>query len=193
MFSYIQAHQDENPKNTQAPRMLDCLYMRPLTNHGGHELLHLATGRLLSRPKVDIVPMTDSVINTVNALAASDGITGLKMLTKTGQVLYDSAWIAGVDYEEQQQQEDEDDEQEQENLNDDQDDDDDNENDDPNEAMEILAEEPNPNPIQAEPQQEHQHEDEDEDSYVLANEQEHSEEESSDDDQAEEELQQPLR
>ena len=37
---YVQAHDDEQIKNNNKPRALDCLYLRPTGNHqGGHELL----------------------------------------------------------------------------------------------------------------------------------------------------------
>jgi hypothetical protein len=43
--------------------------------------------------------MTQSVIKTVEEMAANQRIKGLRVRTRTGQILYDSAWIAGVDYE----------------------------------------------------------------------------------------------
>ena len=42
--------------------------------------------------------MTKDVIDVVNAMGAAQGMHGLKIETKTGQVLWNSAWIAGVDY-----------------------------------------------------------------------------------------------
>ena len=104
IFSYVQATDSPNPKNNQRPRTLDCIYLRPLTNaQGGHELLHLATNRVITRVKEQIVPVPcpDSIIQAVHALAAKEGMPkGLKIQTKHGHMLYDSAWTAGV--EEQQ-------------------------------------------------------------------------------------------
>jgi hypothetical protein len=48
-FSYLQAHDVPNPTNSQAPRSIDCIYLRPLSNaQGGHELPHLSTGRVMT-------------------------------------------------------------------------------------------------------------------------------------------------
>ena len=45
------------------------------------------------------LPLTSNVINLVHALADRDGIPdGLKIMTKTGHILYDSTSLAGVDY-----------------------------------------------------------------------------------------------
>jgi hypothetical protein len=105
MFSYVQAHDEPKPSNTQAARTIDCIYLRPLSNiQGGHELMNLATGKTITRRKVTVVPMTQAVIDTVERMASQQGMKGLKLRTKTGNILFDSAWIAGVDYQPQQQQ-----------------------------------------------------------------------------------------
>jgi hypothetical protein len=40
------------------------------------------------------------VIDLVHAMADADGMSnGLKIKTRFGKILFDSAWIAGVDYE----------------------------------------------------------------------------------------------
>jgi hypothetical protein len=68
---------------------------------GGHELLHLQTNAMITRRKVTPIPITPAVITQVNLLAEQDGMPqGLKIASRTGQILYDSAWIAGVDYRE---------------------------------------------------------------------------------------------
>ena len=47
--TYIQAIQENNPKNTQAPRTIDAIYLRPLKNiQGGHEVMNLATGAVVT-------------------------------------------------------------------------------------------------------------------------------------------------
>jgi hypothetical protein len=44
--------------------------------------------------------MTKNVIDLVHTLANNDNMTnGLKIETKTSHILYDSSWIAGVDYD----------------------------------------------------------------------------------------------
>ena len=59
------------------------------------------------------MPVTATVIKTVEALAKADGMKGLKIRSRTGEILYDSAWIAGVDYEEDAADEDYDPEEDQ--------------------------------------------------------------------------------
>jgi hypothetical protein len=46
--AYVQAHHEPDPKNTQHPRTLDCVYLRYTDNdQGGHHLLDLRTGRTI--------------------------------------------------------------------------------------------------------------------------------------------------
>ena len=98
---YVQAHEDRSPKNTQEQRTLDCIYLRPTDNDQiGHEVLNLATGQTITRHQVTPVPITATIIKAVEALAEKDGMKGLRIKTKTGQILWDSAWTAGVDYDE---------------------------------------------------------------------------------------------
>jgi hypothetical protein len=74
--------------------------LHPLPNQqGGHMLLDLHTKRTITRRTVTPVPVTAAVIATVEAMAAKEGIKGLNIRTKTGHILYDSTWTAGVDYE----------------------------------------------------------------------------------------------
>ena len=44
------------------------------------------------------MPMTQAIINLVEAMADKQGMDGLKLTSCTGHILWDSAWIAGVDY-----------------------------------------------------------------------------------------------
>jgi hypothetical protein len=118
--TYVQAHTEPSPSNTQDPRTLDAIYLRPDGNlQGGHQLMDLRTGKIINRRKITPLPITQSVIDTVNAMAKSQDMPqGLKIATKTGRLLYDSTWIAGVDYEEENNEnDDEEDEDENENEN----------------------------------------------------------------------------
>jgi len=96
-FSYVQAHNEPNPSNSQEPRSLDCIYLRSLSNaQGGHELYDLNTGRVITRRRVTVISMTANVIQRVEQIASSEGMKGLKMTNNSGKILYDSSWIAGV-------------------------------------------------------------------------------------------------
>jgi hypothetical protein len=57
---------------------------------------------IITRHWVTPIPPTPAVIKMVHHIAKSDGVPkGLKITNNTGQVLYDSTWIAGVDYDEE--------------------------------------------------------------------------------------------
>ena len=97
--SYVQAHDEPDPSNTQAPRTLDAIYLRPIEN--GHEVYNLATKRIIQRRDLTVLPITPTVIKAVEDIAAEEQQKGLRINTKTGQVIYDSSWTAGVDYDEE--------------------------------------------------------------------------------------------
>jgi hypothetical protein len=47
--SYIQAHDNTNPKNSNSPWTVDCIYLRYRDNfQGGHELLNLETNQIIT-------------------------------------------------------------------------------------------------------------------------------------------------
>jgi hypothetical protein len=100
---YVLAHDEPQPSNTNAPRALDCIYLRPLENaQGGHELLHLQTNDVVKRRKLTKAVVTPSIIKMVHKLAEIDGMPkGLKIANRANQILFDSAWIAGVDYDDE--------------------------------------------------------------------------------------------
>ena len=102
--TYVQAHDKPNPTNTTAPRTLDCIYLHYNNNQqGGHELLHLPTNQLITRRTVTPIPITPAIIKQVHQLAEHDGMPkGLKITNRVGHVLFDNAWIAGVDYAEEE-------------------------------------------------------------------------------------------
>ena len=97
-------HDDNNHKNTPAPRLLDFLYLCPTSSkQEGHELLQLQTYCFITRHKVTPVPITRSIISQVHALARLDGmLPSLKITNHTNQTLFDSAWTPGVDYNEEE-------------------------------------------------------------------------------------------
>ena len=102
--TYVQAHDEPDPSNTNAPRTLDGIYLCYNDNEqGGHDVLHLQTNRIITRRRVTPIPITPAIIKMVHRIAENDGMPkGLKITNNTGQVLYDSTWIAGVDYEEEE-------------------------------------------------------------------------------------------
>ena len=85
----------------QAPCTIDSFYMRYTNNcQGGYELLDLHKDQTITHHHVTTIPMTQTIIDPVHAMAARKNMpTGLKIGMKTGVTLYESTWIARVDYE----------------------------------------------------------------------------------------------
>ena len=103
--AHVQAFHEEKPKNTNHPRTIDCVYLRPLNNkQGGHELMNINTERKTTRPRVWELPVTDLIIQRIEELAAKDGIRSLKLTNRNKTIVYPSDWIAGVDYQGKQPQ-----------------------------------------------------------------------------------------
>ena len=82
--TYVQANQENNPTNTQAPRTIDAIYLRPLKNvQGSHELMNLATGSVITRNKVWERPATEMVIKAVEDMAEQKGIKTSKLTNRS--------------------------------------------------------------------------------------------------------------
>ena len=98
--TYVQADQIPDPKNTPAARTIDAIYLRPLLNkQGGHEVMNLATGRVVTCVKVWEKPATEFVIKAVETMAAEQKIKSLKVTGQNKVPLFPANWIAGVDYD----------------------------------------------------------------------------------------------
>ena len=108
--AYVQANQENTPTNTNAPRTIDAIYLRPLDNkQGGHELMNLQTGMVITRNRVWEQPVTDLVIKAVETMAEEQGIKSLKLTGRNKIPLHPADWIAGVDYQPNQNEIDDDD------------------------------------------------------------------------------------
>ena len=85
--TYVGAPNEAQPYNTMAARGLDCIYLRPLYSaHGGHELLHLPTGRKITRHgRIIALPTPQAVINRVHTLAKRD--------KQTRKLKFKSKWL----------------------------------------------------------------------------------------------------
>ena len=105
---------------------MDCICLcYNASAQGGHELLHLQTNRTIIRRNVTPIAIatTPAIIKQVHRLAELEGMpTGLKIQNRTRQILFDSAWIAGVDYNEENFEDKDDPDYEEEDEDDDQDD-----------------------------------------------------------------------
>jgi hypothetical protein len=68
---------------------------------GENELLHLQTNKVVKRRNLTKIPITPSIVKQVHALAELEEMqAGLKITNRANQVIFNSAWIAGVDYDE---------------------------------------------------------------------------------------------
>ena len=72
--SYVQAHEEPSPTNTQAARTVGAICLGPTGNlQGSYKFLNLRTGRLITRRSWTSLPMPDEVIARVNALGKAEG------------------------------------------------------------------------------------------------------------------------
>ena len=95
--SYVQAFNENNPTNQNAPRTLDGIYLRPNSNRqGGHIVMDIATGRVITRSRVTVVPVSEAIIRAVERMAARDGIQPLKILDRNKRLLNPDVWFTGV-------------------------------------------------------------------------------------------------
>ena len=89
----MQALDEPNVKNTNEPRTLDCLFLRPnAIKQDGCELLHLPANKIIIRRKIWSVLVTKSVIAQVEAIAKrEDRPKGLKIKNENGAALFDNS------------------------------------------------------------------------------------------------------
>ena len=84
----IASHENKPQKNDPRPRGLDVIYLRPLSDlQGGHEVLHLASGRVINRPKFTPVVMTEMVIKRVEQMAKEQGLKSCKFFDRKRNLL----------------------------------------------------------------------------------------------------------
>ena len=74
---------------------------------GGHELMDLTSGLVITHANVTEIPVTDLVIKAVEKMGYDQGFptTGMKFTNRQGQIYLDNDWIAGVDYDEYEYEE----------------------------------------------------------------------------------------
>ena len=72
--SYVQAHEEPDPTNTQAARTVGAICLGPTGNmQGSYKFLNLRTGRRITRRKWTHLPMPQDVIDRVNELGRAEG------------------------------------------------------------------------------------------------------------------------
>ncbi len=98
---YVQAEVWTNPRNSNLPRTLDCIYFQPAQNRQeGHELMHIQTGELVTARKLTQVPITDAVKSAVERLAKRQGMRqSIKIESRVDIPIVPADWIAGVEHD----------------------------------------------------------------------------------------------
>ncbi|CAJ1966653.1 unnamed protein product [Cylindrotheca closterium] len=90
--------------NSMEPRSIEAIYIEPTKGQRtGHRVLNLNAKKMISRPKVVVLPVTNQVIQRVEAWAAAEGVTSMKFFDKKRdlETFQDGDQIAGVDDTEQ--------------------------------------------------------------------------------------------
>jgi hypothetical protein len=73
--AYAQVHEENTPTNSMTPRTIGAICLGPTGNaQGGYRFMSLLTGKLLYRRSFSVVPVTDLVIDHVNALGMRDEV-----------------------------------------------------------------------------------------------------------------------
>ena len=100
--TYVLGNNEPKTTHKNAPRILDCIYLRATDSaQGYHNLRHLQTNSVITRNRVTRALITPTIINQENYIADRECMpSGIRISNRTGLVLYDSAWISGVDYSE---------------------------------------------------------------------------------------------
>ena len=98
--TYVLASNYPKPTNKNEPRRLDCIYLQATDSAKGvHEFLHLQTNSVVTRNRVTPAPITPTNINQVHSIIYRKGMSSeIKFASRIELVLYDSAFISGVDY-----------------------------------------------------------------------------------------------
>ena len=86
-------------KNTNRPRTIDEIYLRPERNmQGVHELMDFQTFRVIVRSRVTEIPVTELIIKSVEQMAVDQGINALKFYNrKRKNTDFHDADLEGVD------------------------------------------------------------------------------------------------
>ena len=155
--AYVQANQDNNPTNTNWPRTIDGIYLRPCWDQqGGHEVLNLETGEVVSRQYVTPIPITSTIIRAVESMAEAQGVKSMRITGRNNVRILPADWIAGVHYDEEIEDEDNDEYENDDEEDDGEHDDDGDINNEPitqDEIDDLLAEDQQPQAQQPEEQE----------------------------------------
>jgi hypothetical protein len=92
--SYVQAHDEPNPKNDLTPRTLDCVYLRYTDSHqSGHELLNIFINRVIVQYNISVIPILKAIIEQINKIAKDEKMpTRMKIHNKSDMTIDSNKW-----------------------------------------------------------------------------------------------------
>ena len=97
---YLQAMHENDPTNAMTERSIDGIYLHPNTNQqGGHVIMNMNTGKIITRGRVVTVPLSKTIKDTVEQMAYRQGFKKMKDSNKNGIVIPNMDWDAEDDYE----------------------------------------------------------------------------------------------
>ena len=87
--TYLFANNKPKLTNMNAPRRLDCIYLRAADSaQGGHELLHLQTNSIITSNCVTTASVTPTIINQVHYISDMEGMPiGIIISNRKGIIL----------------------------------------------------------------------------------------------------------
>ena len=89
--AYVQANHETLQTNSNAPRTLDGIYLRPvLSIQGGHEIMDLNSGETITRARATEIPVTPVVIKAVEDMAYRQGFKSLKFKNRNIVLFFDT-------------------------------------------------------------------------------------------------------
>ena len=97
--TYVQAHNKNDPSNNNIEQSIDGIYLRPNENiQGGHLIMNLNTGKIISRARVTKIPLPSTVKEKVEQMAPTEGKSDMKFYNRNGLELPNSDDVRGVEY-----------------------------------------------------------------------------------------------
>ncbi|CAJ1955037.1 unnamed protein product [Cylindrotheca closterium] len=80
--------------NLMEPQSIEAIYIEPTKGQcTGHRVLNLNTKKMISQPKVVVLPVTDQVIQCVEAWAAAKGVTSMQEWMTPNKFTWKKPWI----------------------------------------------------------------------------------------------------
>jgi hypothetical protein len=94
------ANHETAKTSSNVTRTLDAIYLPPAQKQqGGHKLMDLNSGQLITRNIVHKIPVTNAVIKAAKNMAYRHVFKSPKFYNRNKVIYHDADWIEGVDYD----------------------------------------------------------------------------------------------